>query len=65
MTTLYQLLILANYSIYDSTLLPYKSVYDYPLPVPIISTVEPQSYEPQSYELTGQPNGSIEILIWY
>ena len=33
MTTLYQLLILANYSVYDSPLLPHESVYDYPLPI--------------------------------
>ncbi len=32
MTTLYQLLVLANYSVYDSLLLP-ESVYDYPLPI--------------------------------
>ncbi len=32
MTTLYQLLVLADYSVYDSLLLP-ESVYDYPLPI--------------------------------
>ncbi len=32
-TTLYQLLVLANYSVYDSPLLPHESVYDYPLPI--------------------------------
>ncbi len=30
MTTLYQLLVLANYSVCD---LPLESVYDYPLPI--------------------------------
>ncbi len=29
MTTLYQLLVVANYSVYDSPLLLHKSVYDY------------------------------------
>ncbi len=32
MTTLYQLLVVADYSVYDSPLLP-ESVYDYPLPI--------------------------------
>ncbi len=32
MTTLYQLLVVADYSVYDSPLLP-ESVYDYPLPL--------------------------------
>ncbi len=31
MTTLYQLLVLANYSVCDSSLLPLESVYDYQL----------------------------------
>ncbi len=33
MTTLYQLLVLANYFVCDSSLLPLESVYDYPLPI--------------------------------
>ncbi len=33
MTILYQLLVLADYSIYDSPLLLHESVYDYPLPI--------------------------------
>ncbi len=30
-----------------------------------LAAVELQSYEPQGYELTGQPNGLIELLIQY